>query len=479
MAGALTAPSIASPGATPYDASEDSTYAASNAGPSAGNEFQGGASPDATMGVLSMLNAVGGYDPMQYGIGMGPGALTAQDLEPSPEVQNIFQTGSQLGRGALGTFQGVQGQIDTGAAGKMAAIDRAMQIIAGAQSGNTVNLPLLAAAAGMAKPTYGGIGAAIGNAASAAVPAIAQQREIERQTAGELAQLGVEGATVPLETAEEKEKVLMDQLRASGQFTETGARLYGTELLAKMREQYGRDISQSRVDVAQINKNAKLAAASISGATKQSTDALNYLARMNGNRFQYAPGTQKDQYGNVVTGLVQTDRTGGDPPRFLPGMVYAGKGAAGGKPSVFEERRQAYLAVHPDDSIGALDYASGHAQMTDQEINKSALTLAEKDLSAQWMNPPSDKDAFLKQRAAEYAQAIRGGFGGANAASPAPNAAPAPGGAAPAQGTVAPAGLTQDEAFAQARAAIKAGAPPDAVRERLQKMFPHADTSGL
>jgi hypothetical protein len=111
----------------------------------------------------------------------------------------------------------------------------------------------------------------------------------------------------------------------------------------------------------------------------------------------------------------------------------AGGGAAG-RQSVFQQKQAAFLAVYPGDNQGALDYASGRRQLSDPEIAKSAFSLATREIANNQMlkfKGQAEQTAAIQKRAAEIAQTLRTGFGGA--------AAPAAG--APAGGPGQPPGL--------------------------------------
>lgn len=54
-------------------------------------------------------------------------------------------------------------------------------------------------------------------------------------------------------------------------------------------------------------------------------------------------------------------------------------GGAGGKQSVFQQKQAAWLALHPSDAAGALEFASGRRQATTFEIQKSATAAAARE----------------------------------------------------------------------------------------------------
>lgn len=110
-------------------------------------------------------------------------------------------------------------------------------------------------------------------------------------------------------------------------------------------------------------------------------------------------------------------------------------GAGRGGNSVYEQKRDAYLTVHPGDNQGALDYASGKSGkvMTPVEIQRWASTQATKDYSAiSLMGPPVGADGKPVDAQAwinKHAQGLVSELSAANA-QPASPPASAPGGKA-------------------------------------------------
>lgn len=102
-------------------------------------------------------------------------------------------------------------------------------------------------------------------------------------------------------------------------------------------------------------------------------------------------------------------------------------GAAGGKTSVFQQKQAAWLAVHPGDNAGALDYASGRKQLTDFEVTKASLSMARSEIAGNFQmkfKNEAERTAAITKRAQEIAVQLRGNLGPAPA--PAAPAAPAP-----------------------------------------------------
>lgn len=58
---------------------------------------------------------------------------------------------------------------------------------------------------------------------------------------------------------------------------------------------------------------------------------------------------------------------------------YVGRGGRGGSGSVFQQKQQAWLASHPGDAQGALEFASGIKRMTDQDAWVMAVKMAQED----------------------------------------------------------------------------------------------------
>lgn len=129
------------------------------------------------------------------------------------------------------------------------------------------------------------------------------------------------------------------------------------------------------------------------------------------------PATNKQVPGSYVT-----DRDTGTQV-FHPGVVITGKPGGGGQGGgVSQWRYNAYLAIHPNDTVGALDYSAGHKSMTPGDADKSAYNLATQELRATAI-PPPDTSAWIDKRAADIKTKLL---------SAAPPPAPAPPASAPA-----------------------------------------------
>ncbi|MCC6775624.1 MAG: hypothetical protein IT537_03150 [Hyphomicrobiales bacterium] len=201
------------------------------------------------------------------------------------------------------------------------------------------------------------------------------------------------------------------------------------------------------------------------------------------HRYDWLPGTQ-----DGVTGPWKVDRNTGE-RTFEPGTTItsrAGSTAGGaGRQSVFQQKQAAWLAVHPNDQQGALDYASGRRQMSESEIAKSALSMARGELNANTMmkfRPPAEQTAFVQKRAGEIAHQIRSGFGAAPAAPAAAPTAPAaprparPAVIGPSSATQPPPGAgTRDQPYEAATQAdidwFRANAPAGSVLRANGQLF--------
>ncbi len=79
--------------------------------------------------------------------------------------------------------------------------------------------------------------------------------------------------------------------------------------------------------------------------------------------------------------------------------------SSGGKGSVSQWKYNTWLAAHPDDTEGALAYASGHKTMDDAAINKNAVTMASKD--ALGIDP--DGEMTPEEKTAAYKSLLKNG----------------------------------------------------------------------
>ena len=80
--------------------------------------------------------------------------------------------------------------------------------------------------------------------------------------------------------------------------------------------------------------------------------------------------------------------------------------SAGSRPSVFEQKRMAWLALHTGDDAGALAYASGASSLNGQEIRLAASRLAAAEARGRF---PAWTPEQIDERAAQIAQNLQGG----------------------------------------------------------------------
>jgi hypothetical protein len=94
---------------------------------------------------------------------------------------------------------------------------------------------------------------------------------------------------------------------------------------------------------------------------------------------------------------------------------------AGGRASVFEQKRRAWLDAHPGDTEGALKFAGGRAEMDPAKARATARNMAIKEMGGGFRRPnPQDVD----RRAEEIYRSITGqGAPASPPAAPAPTAA--------------------------------------------------------
>lgn len=96
---------------------------------------------------------------------------------------------------------------------------------------------------------------------------------------------------------------------------------------------------------------------------------------------------------------------------------------SGGANSVYADKQQAWLAVHPGDAAGALEYASGHKQMNQADLYKSAHTMAYQEVTNDPSIKPAAKAVELQKRQNAYFQTLQS-LNGMPAAAPAGGGAP-------------------------------------------------------
>lgn len=376
----------------------------------------------------------GGYgsDPSTMAMILG----AAGSAPPSPLVQSLMDSASELyGKPGemVGALNSSRTRYNSAVSDKMAAINRAYSLLASMDPSGPgrTNLPLLAASAGLLQPTRTGtIGESIGNAASGANTAIDHQREIERALAQAMGNNDIEGGSTEIEGATGDNAMLNQRYGNADRMMGQAAQAQGREDLAHAR-MYGSALQyKGRIDAATINGNK--------------------------NRWKFIGNDPGDP--TVGRYLDQSDPSGLS--------VMAGP-AAGAKPTAAgasEWKYKAWLASHPGDTAGALDFVSGHRRMDPAEIHKFSRGEAQRELGQ------GADEADI----AALADKIEQSFGAA--AAPAGGGAPGPGGAS----GPTPQKLTADEikqSLANARAAIAAGKPKEPIIARLKAAG--IDTSGL
>lgn len=118
-------------------------------------------------------------------------------------------------------------------------------------------------------------------------------------------------------------------------------------------------------------------------------------------------------------------------------------GAAGGGNSVYRQKRNDWLAVHPDDEQGALDFAAGRRQLSGAEMVRSARAQAIQEINGNTQlrfSKEADRNAAINRRAEENLQRMREANGQRGGTTPpaseppsggpsVPASRPAPGGA--------------------------------------------------
>lgn len=334
-------------------------------------------------------------------VGAFPGVdrnlLTLMQTPPGPEspyARRLHETSQALigePEEIAGALQSSRRRYDDAVRGKMTAIGRAMDTLSGANR-RPENLPALAAAAALLQPT-GSIGESIGRAFSATGDKIEQQRAIERQVAGALGRYGIDQADAEMEGAKGDEGFLQKRVSMAQQ----------------MENQAGTVQNRSDLNAQRGRQNVLQYAARI-GAAELSKDR---------NRWQFIGNDPKDQ-----TVGVYLDKTTG---QKVMGPAAGARGAA-------EWRYNAWLAAHPNDTAGALDYAAGRRRMSPEQVRASAVSMATRQLG---IGADSEE---VDERAKEIAESIMGGFEGEEEAMATPAQVPPPAARPQPQPRPAPAG---------------------------------------
>lgn len=334
-----------------------------------------------------------------YMPGVSPQILSMMNNVPpgpeSPYARQLYDTSKAVigdPDEAAGALQSSRNNYDQAVQAKMSAIQRAMQRLSVPQ-GQT-NLPLMAGAIGALQPTRtGSIGETIGNAFGAALPQIEKQREIERQLQAALGQGDIDQANTQMQGAQGDETFLDKRFDLANKMENEAGTIQNRADLNTYRTRQGVMQYAGRIGAAEI------------GANK--------------NRWQYLGQDPNDPTVGQYLDKNAPTRT------VVAGPAIAPKTSA--NVPVAQWRYNAWLAVHPNDSAGALDYSAGHKTMTAEQQRASAMSLAQKELGTG--SDPEDINA----RAQQIYDTVRGGFDG-EAAAPAAAAASAAPAQAPAQG---------------------------------------------
>jgi len=114
----------------------------------------------------------------------------------------------------------------------------------------------------------------------------------------------------------------------------------------------------------------------------------------------YSPVQTEDEEGKPTIGRFNHE-TGDVETTGVRGTAGRGRAGGGGR-SVYQQKREAWLAVHPGDDKGALDYASGKRQPTALEIEKMARSAANAEAKRRDPNgfrplPPDELEALVDQ----------------------------------------------------------------------------------
>jgi len=182
------------------------------------------------------------------------------------------------------------------------------------------------------------------------------------------------------------------------------------------------------------------------------------------NRFEMLPGSQ-----DGITGVWKHDRVTGN-RNFEPNASVSSRAGGAGGNSVYQQKRRDWLAVHPNDEQGALDFAAGRRQLSGAELVRSARAQAIQEINGNALlhyKSENERNAAINRRADENLQRMR------QANQPAPAQPPLARPAAP-QSALPPPAI---DPIARARDAIQRGAPRDAVIQRLRDNG--IDPSGL
>ncbi len=205
---------------------------------------------------------------------------------------------------------------------------------------------------------------------------------------------------------------------------------------------------------------ADMSAAALADYQRAHGQAVTTTADANSNLAGAKAGAIPEQTAaRTTTANAATTRANADTTKANAAVTRANAFASGaGKGgSVFQQKQAAWMAAHPNDTQGALDYAGGRKKMSPEQINASAYRLAEQENSAK-ITP--DGPDVVNRRAAEIAAKIAP----INSVAAKPDA----GGALGAAAGGPPPVVNKAASLANARQSIQNGADPTAVKQRLK-----------
>lgn len=328
-----------------------------------------------------------GLDPQTMAMLYGtPGPQSPYSKKLDEASAQVLGDPSAIG----GALSNSQGKYDSAVQDKLTAIKRASDLISG--TSGTSNTPLMKFAAGLSSSPW--IGTALGNAFGSSADEINKQREMERLIAEKTGNLGIEGADTEMGAALEDQGATEKKLSIAGQLENQAGNI------------------QNRADIANSrNRQSLLQYAGRISAAEIAADK---------NRYDIKGLTQDGQNSVVL------DKTTGETKLGPPIQLKSG-GAGGG--NVSQWKYNMWLAAHPGDNAGALDFVAGHKKMSPQDQYKYARSEAAKELGT------GADEQDIVDLTGKIVTSMSGAGGASSSAPPAGHAAPA--GNAPPGGTSA------------------------------------------
>jgi hypothetical protein len=434
----------------------------------------------------------GAYSPVLNSFNRDALPLTAPGpYQPSQNLTDLNQTArGLLGMVTPGALNTYQTQEHAALAAKKQKINDAIDLLSrsGSNAPGAVNLPMLMAGSAMLQPSYG-FAQSLGNAGAAAGQAIGQQRQIDRENAVAMGNLGIEGANVDVQGAQSDELF--------------GTKILNASLMAEEQAAKGETYERSRYDALTGNylraKSADQARADALAEKKRNDDLVNQAKEdaRNQGRYQWLAGEQSDPNDPTKTAKgmwrVPTRGDPNEPPKFFSGDVLTGRPSTGGQGAF--QARFAIASKLYDDPEDAFQAAMGHKKVDPNAVWLAAAKQAAEDYRSMGGSAPSDPaDAqqWIKDRTTFYRGVmvapsantaadpgfktnfpLKPGTGsvqippGFNKAFP---NAPAPATVQPPAQTPAPQGDNEAAILNQARDAISRGAPRGGVAARLKSL---------